>query len=47
MYTNTSHASHGSKGSTVLKKGSVGTTTWKAGEEAEVIWQITANHGGG
>ena len=22
-------------------------TVWRAGQEAEVTWQITANHGGG
>ena len=22
-------------------------TMWRAGQEAEVTWQITANHGGG
>lgn len=47
-YVTSEHATHGDHGSTHLKKNtSLGGTTWTAGEEAEVIWQITANHGGG
>ena len=44
-YVNTSVAQHGSFGSKTLPK-SDARTVWKIGGEAEVIWQILANHGG-
>ena len=45
-YVNTSVAHHGSFGSKVLPNSNA-RTVWKIGGEAEVIWQILANHGGG
>ena len=45
-YVNTSYAKHGDYGSKVLPEFS-SNTVWKIGEKTEVIWQITANHGGG
>ena len=45
QYTNTSGASHGDHGSTHLKKTSkIGTAVWKAGDEVEVVWQVTTNN---
>eukprot|EP00039_Didymoeca_costata_P006387 m.89761 g.89761 ORF g.89761 m.89761 type:complete len:384 (+) comp13238_c0_seq2:20-1171(+) len=44
-YINTTHAHHGMKGSE-LPEMPTG-TVWKAGGEAEVVWQIRFNHGGG
>ena len=47
-YASTTHAKHGDSGSKVLKKNAtLGISTWTIGQEVEVIWQITANHGGG
>ena len=45
-YVNTTFAKHGDYGSKVLRELPSG-TTWRIGGHAEVIWQITANHGGG
>ena len=45
-YVNTTYASHGDYGSKTLPEFPT-STVWKIGGEAEVIWQITANHGGG
>lgn len=45
-YVNTSFAQHGDFGSKVLPEYPT-QTVWKRGGQAEVIWQITANHGGG
>jgi len=47
-YASTTHAKHGDSGSKVLKKNAtLGISTWTIGQEVEVVWQITANHGGG
>jgi len=47
-YVNTSFAHHGSFGSKQLREGSGSSgSTWTLGGEAEVVWQIHANHGGG
>ena len=43
-YVNTSIAHHGDFGSEVLPK-SNSRTLWKIGGDAEVIWQVLANHG--
>jgi len=45
-YVPTKYASHGDYGSKVLPE-MPSDTVWKIGKEAEAIWQITANHGGG
>ncbi len=45
-YVNTSFAKHGDHGSIDLPEFPSG-VVWKAGAQAEVIWQIIANHGGG
>lgn len=45
-YVNTTYAKHGDRGSEVLPRLPT-STVWKRGGEAEVIWQTTANHGGG
>jgi len=44
-YITTTHAKHGMKGSD-LPEMPTG-TVWKAGGEAEVVWQVRFNHGGG
>jgi len=44
-YVPTKYAKHGDYGSKLPELPS--NTVWKIGGEAEVIWQITANHGGG
>jgi len=45
QYVNTTHARHGMKGTTLppLETG----TVWKAGGEAEVVFAVKFNHGGG
>eukprot|EP00494_Astrolonche_serrata_P025559 UN25820 len=45
-YVPTKYASHGDHGSQVLPE-MPSSTVWIIGGEAETIWQITANHGGG
>jgi len=45
-YVPTKFAKHGDYGTKVLPKVRTG-TVWKIGGEAETIWQIRANHGGG
>lgn len=45
-YVPTKYAAHGDYGSKVLPHQPSG-VVWKAGDEAEVVWQIGANHGGG
>lgn len=45
-YTNTEYAMHGDLGSVRLEELPTD-TAWTIGGEAEVIWQILANHGGG
>ena len=42
---NTTNARHGDRGSLLPELPS--TTVWRRGQQAEVTWQITANHGGG
>jgi len=46
-YATTTHAQHGDHGTLLPKNSSLGIATWKIGSEVEVMWQITANHGGG
>ena len=45
-YVQTPFATHGDKGSDVLKP-LAAPAVWAAGGTAEVTWQVTANHGGG
>jgi hypothetical protein len=45
-YTNTEYATHGDLGSVQLEELPTD-AVWTIGGEAEVIWQILANHGGG
>lgn len=45
-YVATPYAHHGDYGSKVLSRQQTG-AIWKRGTQQEVMWQITANHGGG
>jgi len=45
-FVNTSNAKHGDLGSKVLKP-MPSQATWAVGEEAEIMWGMRANHGGG
>ena len=45
-FINTTNAKHGDLGSVVLKP-MPSQATWQAGAEAEIVWGLRANHGGG
>ena len=47
VYTETSFAHHGMRGSELPPLPGVAPPLWKLGGEAEVTWQIRNNHGGG